>query len=91
MNNFGNYIHGIRKSNKKLFASKKITLTIDSLEKELEKAYNSGYTDSNSSHDKKSTWEKIFGLSLFDSTSAYMMSQSEIKVDEELSSKKTTK
>jgi len=79
MNSFGNYIHGLKKANKALFQSKKINISTQSFEKELEKAYNQGFADSNGEYDKKSIFDKIFGMSLFDTTSKIVHSKIEIE------------
>jgi len=79
MNNFGNYIHGLKKANKALFKAKKIQITPLSFEKQLELAYNQGVKDANGDYDKKSLWEKIFGMSMFDSTTNYIYSKIELE------------
>ena len=77
MNSFGNYIFGLKKSNTTLFKANKISLTPESFEKELERAYNQGYKDSESAYDKKSLWDKVFGFSVTDATTSYVCSKIE--------------
>lgn len=81
MNNFGNYIHGLKKANKDLFKAKRINITPTSFEKELERAYNQGFKDSNAEYDKKSLWEKVFGLSMLDSTTNLIYSKIDLEMN----------